>query len=550
MLEEVALILRSVSRMVKARCIRKVILIVLFATMLLVWFEFHVPVSKSNFTDNFTDSPQTSMQFVNSSADSPGKHLSSLRFDVIIKLVYAYYYVTHNFVPDVFTNAYREHLNVWNNFKESCRNLHPNTFDATLSCENKSDENDFVLSFHNTIESIREHGFQSGTSQIPTDKNGVIFNGAHRLAAATILSKKVTFEYFNTTTVNKWNYLYFENKGLQRSTSDLIMLEWMKLQLKLPQVSTKVFIISIFSDDQDKVKIARKIVAQNCSRDNGILYERTIRVNKLGMSQLLRHMYGNQVWLPIKIQEMLSLFKGQEFTIVFLFFFGRSVDEMLKCKYKVRTLYNHQSFKSSAHIPDSPEESLILAEMVLNPNSIQFLNYGENGIDCLGIAKELAARSSMEPVPTLPGIYLGREDLMFDSGSVMHVFNLRKRTDVDILFLHDIDTRTLGDRNGFNIEAHAFKENTVDQGRPWGEDHFSGNVKSKWDLFYDGNNFGFCYGIRFVSLEQLIRYKSKRNEPVKDKNDIGLIAEFLRIHHLQNYYQLSMWDRLKMMIGF
>ena len=328
---------------------------------------------------------------------------------------------------------------------------------------------------------------------------------------------------------------------MQRNISDLVMLEWMKLQLKLPQVASKVFILLVFlgnqnNDDDNSVK---KIVSQKCSKNNGIVYEKSISVTKLGMSQLVRHMYGNQDWLPSQIQVMLSLFKGSEFRILFMFFFGKSLNEMKECKFEVRTLLNYRSFKSSAHIPDSPEESFILAQMILNPNSIQFLHHGHNGLDCLAIATEIATRSSLEPVPTLPGLYIDRDDVMIDSGSVMLIFNLRNRTDVDIIFLNDIDMKILGNKNGINIESHAFKTNAIDSGRPWGEDHFSETVKSKWDLFYDPRNFGFCYGIKFVSLDRLIKYKLKRNEPQKDHQDIHLIQEFLSKRLSDEHYQRS-----------
>ena len=332
---------------------------------------------------------------------------------------------------------------------------------------------------------------------------------------------------FNTSARFKWNYLFFKKIGLKRNISDLAMLEWMKLQLKLPQVSRKVFILSIFSDSRSMDDSVRKIVSQKCSIDNGILYEKTISLTKLGISQLVRHMYGNQPWLPGKIQDLLSLFKRSELTVLFMFFFAKSLNELKECKYAVRKLYNYQNFQSSAHIPDSLQENYILSQMILNQNSVQFMNYGQNGMDCLGIAAELARRSSSQPVPTLPGLYVGRDDLMIDSGSVMHIFNLRNRTDVDILFLHDIDKKILGNRNGFHMEAHAFKEYVV-AGRPWGEDHLGETVKSKWDLFYDTRNFGFCYGIKFVSLDQLIKYKLKRNVPLKDHRDVNLIREFLR----------------------
>jgi hypothetical protein len=58
--------------------------------------------------------------------------------------------------------------------------------------------------------------------------------------------------------------------------------------------------------------------------------------------------------------------------------------------------------------------------------------------------------------------------------------------------------------------------------RPWNEDHLRG-TKTKWDLLYDPGSYGYCYGIAFLSLSQITRYKSKRKEPNTDDYDIKLI---------------------------
>ena len=65
-------------------------------------------------------------------------------------------------------------------------------------------------------------------------------------------------------------------------------------------------------------------MSQNYSKDKEILYENCISVKKLGMSQLVWHVYGNYKWLPYKIQEML---KSSTFMVVFMFVFVKSLDE-------------------------------------------------------------------------------------------------------------------------------------------------------------------------------------------------------------------------------
>ena len=466
-----------------------------------------------------------------SSPEIPEIYLHSGRFDILIKMVYAYFYSVNKVVPESIHLAYTEHLRVSNGFLEYCAKNDKQRFNARIPCRAKQNVTDFISFFHNTIENIEKHGFMSNTNQILLDNTGFVLNGAHKLAASVILGKNATFQHLDYTRQLEWNYTFFIKRGLSKKLACLMMLEWMKIQVLLPSLQRKVSIISILSSNSKKEKKMREIVKQNCSVDKGILYEHEINITKLGMRQLVSHLYGNQYWLEAKISEMISKFMSEKIKVVFLFFYGRNSDELMKCKYQVRKLYNDSSFKSSAHIPDTPEENLILAQMILNPNSILFLNFAKNGHECQAIATELALRSSLEIISTLPEIYVGRDDVMIDSGAVLHLFNLRKRTDIDILFLNAIDDTILGKRNGSGMymEAHAFKSNAISRARAWGEDHFNERVKTKWDLFYDPDNYGFCYGLKFISLKQLVEYKLKRNEPIKDRRDITLILKLLKL---------------------
>ena len=116
---------------------------------------------------------------------------------------------------------------------------------------------------------------------------------------------------------------------------------------------------------------------------------------------------------------------------------------------------------------------------------------------------------------------------MLDSGIVLDFHGIRKGTYVDVLFLSNVDKTILGKFNGVQYQAHAFVSNVVGDTRPWGEDYLSSN-KTRWDLFYDPGNYGYCYGIKFASLSQITRYKSKRKEPIKDDYDIKLIQSFMK----------------------
>ena len=464
-----------------------------------------------------------------SNSDSPDAYLHSDRFDIIVKMVYAYFYSVVKFVPDSIKLAYTEHLRVWNHFDEKCAINDKRWFDAKIPCKDKKNISDYISSFHHTIESIQKHGFESNTSQIPVDVTGFALNGAHRLAAAIILGKNVTIQHLNYKKHYDQNYKFYMEKGLSTNLANLVMLEWMKIQTKLPNLNTTVSILAIYLNKPSKNKEMREIVNEFCSKDNNILYEQQVIINRFGIKQLITHLYGNKPWLRSKQREMLLLFKSDNLIITYIFFFGKDEDQLTNCKKRIRTLYKYERFKSSAHIPDTPEESLILAEMILNPNSIQFLNHAKNGKECQTIAEELALRSSLKPINTLEGIYIGRNDIMIDSGAVLQWFNVRERGDLDVLFLNEIDKRVLGKLHDIYIEPHAFKSNAMHGVLPLGEAHFNDKVKTKWDLFYDPDNYGYCYGIKFVSLKQIVVYKQQRKVVrEKDKRDVELISDKLK----------------------
>ena len=169
------------------------------------------------------------------------------------------------------------------------------------------------------------------------------------------------------------------------------------------------------------------------------------------------------------------------------------------------------------------QQTIILAQMTLNDNSVMFLNK-HVGESCLEVATELSTRYKLKPFVGTSWQF--PSDLMIDSGAVMSFFGLRKRTDIDILFQNKIDKTLLGWKNNILIEAHAFDNNKLGNGRAWGQEHIT-PTRSVNDLFTDPQNYGYCHGIKFVSLHQLVRYKTLRGEPNKDDKDVAQIKTFL-----------------------
>ena len=293
----------------------------------------------------------------------PTNLLHSYRFDIIVKIIYAYFFSKNGIVPEIIQDAYTEHIRAWNLYKEG----------------EKQNNADFINAFHKTIDSIKENGFVSEYGAIPVNKSGFPFHGAHRIAAAVALSKNVTVKLVKRRAgqPRRWGYSFFLSRGFRIDLADMVMMQWMTIQQQLPIGNKMVFILSLFSNKAGFRDEMYQIVKDKCSLDKGILYEKAIKVNKLGMEQLDRHVYGNQNWIGAKIQRMVSKVINSTLEIRFIFFFGRPLADLNECEFQIRQLYNEDDFTSAVQITGSAKDSLILAEMILNPNSVEFLNYGK-----------------------------------------------------------------------------------------------------------------------------------------------------------------------------
>src|SRR5690606_22869506 len=100
----------------------------------------------------------------------PADLLSPDRLDVMAKLIYARARRA-GVATDWSRSVYREHLRVWNGFRE----------------EDGSGKRGFAAyreAFDRLLDAFARGGFDPSLGLVPASRNGVILDGAHRLAAA------------------------------------------------------------------------------------------------------------------------------------------------------------------------------------------------------------------------------------------------------------------------------------------------------------------------------------------------------------------------------
>lgn len=316
------------------------------------------------------------------------KYLNARRFDVIVKSVYAYFFLIMKNVPKCIQNAYVEHLRVWNNFREYCNDLDPRWSDYYKKCEEKKTKKDFITSFHRTMECIEKEGFNLSLSQIPLSKNGVIANGAHRLATGVILSKKMYFQQLNYRFNRIWDFLFFQDRGLSTTVTDTVLMEWMKIQYKLKLLS-QVSIISLFTDSARDATNIRHIVRHKLSRDEMILYEKSLMVTNLDISYLNSLIFANESIFGTTMHRLKMKVPTFRLNRAYFFFcFGKNKEEIIRNS--AWKPYEQMCRNCSVHILDKPESNLVLASMILNNGTLQYIYNKLNCTKFVCIAEEIA----------------------------------------------------------------------------------------------------------------------------------------------------------------
>ena len=457
------------------------------------------------------------------------------RFDIVVKTVYAIF-LHRGKVPSYVQSMYDRHLEVWKNFKESCTFAgEKDWFDATKPCVKKSSAKDFQRHFSKLLRSIATDGFDNQRSLVPVTSVGFPLNGAHRIAAAIALEfPTMPIQQVSSTEVYNWDSGFFTSKGFEEEYADFAMLQW---TLHVSNVRTIIFWPETASSPE-KMKLARSMAQQHCG---DVLYEKPVDINQKGVASLALHVYGNRSGMPEHIKQLQSTFKGQDDDkrpISILFVRPKSLLHLKSCKDKLKSYF--ALARSSVHIPIQHAEAVVVAEMVLNPNSVLFLNR-HDGDTCQAVASELATLLKLSPEnsasfvspPALQEVHLQAgtkvypktlvfpQDIMVDSGIVMSFFGLRKGgADVDLVFFEMTRANVLGRRRGDLVETN-------------GHTHFKIRRHSSSELFFDPSNYGYCHGLKFASLQQLRQYKTERGSKGKgqlfNEDDVDAIDAFLDV---------------------
>lgn len=411
--------------------------------------------------------------------------LTPERFDLLAKYIYTKYHdlgIQTNFHQEL----YDEHIRVFNGGWE---------FPGT-----KNTIADFRYTFDELIKSLKVHGFDDNVSVVPLGNNGILFNGAHRVAACLWLGLNIKTRTLRDRAAPCYDWKFFRTyqlhvpQGLRAELCDTMALQYALLKSN----ECRMVIVFPVASVIDKSKEFEEEI-QNFGR---VVYQKRIVLNSAGFMNLLEECYYREPWLNNHgLKAKFKLCWGSKLEAMAYLFEPHDLGMMKFIKTRLRKMF--MAGQHALHINDTAEETLRLAKMAFNDNSLHWLNHAKQTRHQWTSNENLVFRFSED----LKKRYQPdeRERFMVDGSMVLSIYGLREANDLDYIHFNaglKSSPRLVQSHN------HEYPKEAID------------------DLIFNPKNYFYAHGVKFMAPDALIEFKKRRNES-KDVFDIKLLENLL-----------------------
>jgi len=217
------------------------------------------------------------------------------------------------------------------------------------------------------IKDISENGFDENKSVIPITKDGIILDGAHRVAVSAYLDKEVPTVTLEDADCN-FNYKYFRKRMLDEKYLDDMILEYARMK-------ENIYVICLWPTCS---KTQQNEISKYIEEKFEVVYEKDVNFSYNGLKNFMSQVYYEQDW----IGNLENGYKGVIKKVDLCYRDGcpthiivveeEDVQKIVKEKANIREkigIGNH-----SIHSTDDHIETMRMLELVLNNNSVSFLN--------------------------------------------------------------------------------------------------------------------------------------------------------------------------------
>lgn len=239
----------------------------------------------------------------------------------------------------------------------------------------KNSQDAFETEFCNILSSIKKDGFDNNRSLIPVSNDNVVLDGAHRLACAIYYGIKVTVIRFPHISIKsgvspcRYDYNYFREFLLDNKYIELSVREYIKWSTK----NLYVACLWPVAADEEKRKKAISIIRDRYK----VVSIKDCKMSFRAFCKFIAQVYMHDTWVGSiendfagSSSKALLTYKSPG-SMSFIFFEGESKEETLALKDEIRAIFNID--KHSIHITDNTQETKLISDIVLNDNSLIFL---------------------------------------------------------------------------------------------------------------------------------------------------------------------------------
>jgi FkbM family methyltransferase len=409
--------------------------------------------------------------------------LSCNRFDIVAKYIYIKF-KENGLDSEWGKRIYEEHIRAFNRYEEG-------------DGSGKTGKEAFINSYDNLLESIKNDGFNDELSIVPVNSHNIPIDGAHRVAGCLYYHQKISVAQISDCLIN-YDYDFFLHNGLSVKYCDAIAYEYCKLK-------TNIYIVVVYPS-----AIGKDNQINNILNNHGkIIYRKNINLNEQGLLNLVIQIYSGETWLGNwddgfrgAIEKARPCFREGNPLRIFVYELQEDPTELVDIKAQIRNLFNIENH--SVHINDTHEQTIGLAQILLNENSIHLMNHMR-----INESNKKFSNLLTQYTRWLEENQLDKECFCIDGSSVMGIYGIREPADLDFL---QYGINEIGSNND-KINCHN------------SELHY--HIKSKDDIIFNPENHFYFMGIKFSSLDILAAMKIKRGES-KDLVDVKLIKNFTK----------------------
>jgi hypothetical protein len=401
------------------------------------------------------------------------------RFDIVAKYIYGWFKkneIESNWGRIIYDN----HIWAFNQYDED-------------DGSGKKGINSFIDSFNETLNSFGQKGFDENVSLIPISLNNTPIDGAHRISTALLYNQMIKVARLNTEGPN-YNYVFFRERGLLNRWCDAIAYEYCKLK-------KESIIIVLSSSELKEINKINKILDPFGS----IFYEKDVNLNKNGMQNLIKQ------FKELSVQSFLNEANAENHLKILVF-------EPFDIK-SAQNLKELMKENKSFSISESGE-TILYAQILLNENSIHFLNntlFKKNGL------LEESIREYRRKIDN----HLNRENFTLVSDSVLAAYGESGNSNkLSFIFNERLNSIKLDEeiQQGIQNEFMATKGFSVDEIIYNPENHF----------YYNGVKFATLHLTKKIQAKGILKHNHLDRELIfyytkKHTRILRLKAAFLKI---------------------